>query len=137
MLFAFFVVLATLVVLIARLLKPLQYLYQCIRQDWTLLSFGLFSYVAFAFGFYGGDHPLPFGPGVVLPSLIVVLGALMHLLSTNRRDRILALLFSLALLPAAGRLEEGWWYALLFLSAVVFMPALLKLLPREKNVETA
>lgn len=137
MLLALLFVLAGIVVLVARLLKPLRYLYQGIRQDWTLLSFGLFSYVAFVFGLFGGDHPPPFGISVLLPTLIIVFGALLHLLSANRRQRILALLLSLVLLVTVGGIGEDSWLALLFLIAVVFLPALLELLPSDKKIATA
>lgn len=140
MLFVFFVILTAIVVLIARSLKPFHRLYQSIRQDWTQLSFGLLSYVAFATGFNGGDHPPPFGMSVLLPSTIVVIGALAHLLSVNRWQRILSLLIALTLLPIvipSGAEEVPAWSALLFLLAVVFLPALFEHLPRDKTSAAA
>ena len=133
MLFVFFVVLTAMMVLIARWLKLFHYLYQSIRQDWTRLSFGLFSYVAFATGFYGGDHPPPFGLSVLLPSTIVMFGALAHLLSVNRRQRILSLVLALAFLSIAlpSAEEISTWVVFLFLLGVVFLPALFELLPHE------
>jgi hypothetical protein len=135
-LFVFFVVLTAIVVLIARSLKHFHYLYQSIRQDWTRLSFGLFAYVAFTTGFYGGDHPPPFGISVLLPSTIVVFGALAHLLSVNRPQRILSLFLALALVSIVipSTEEVPSWSALLFLLAVVFLPALFELLPRNEKI---
>ncbi len=139
LLFVFFAVLSFIVRLTARLLKPLHYLYQSVRQDWTRLSFGLFSYVAFAVGFYGGDHPPPFGISVLLPSTIVVFGALAYLLNINQRQRILSLLLALALLAIAlpGAEDLPAWGAFLFLLAIVFLPALLALSSRNKKVATS
>lgn len=138
LLFVFFVVLTAMVVLLARWLKLFHHLYQSIRRDWTRLSFGLFSYVAFATGFYGGDHPPPFGISVLLPSTIIVVGALAHLLSVNRRQRILSMLLALALLAIVipGAEEVPTWGIFLFLLTVVFLPALFELLPRDKTSAT-
>jgi hypothetical protein len=137
LLFGFFVILTALIVLVARLLTPLHLLYQSVRQDWTRLSFGLFCYIAFATGFYGGDHPPPFGISVLLPTVIVVLGALLHLLSSTRRQRILALFLPPVLLPLTSHLEADWWFAVLFMISIISLPLLFDILRRDEMITPA
>jgi hypothetical protein len=80
--------------LIARAWRPLHSLYRGIRQDWTRLSFGLFTGMLVLFGGGGIDFdedPI-FTLNVFMPSLIVLAGALIYLRSTTKAQRILALL---------------------------------------------
>jgi hypothetical protein len=120
--------------LIARAWRPFHSLYQDIRQDWTRLSFGLFTGVLVLFGGGGIDHdedPI-FTLNVFMPSLIVLAGALVYLRSTTKAQRILALLVSLTLAVAVrvvgGKTFYGTYGAVV--GVIVSIPALLGLLPR-------
>jgi len=120
--------------LIARAWRPLHSLYRGIRQDWTRLSFGLFTGVLVLFG--GGGIDLDEDPiftlNVFVPSLVVLAGALVYLRSTTKAQRILALLVSLTLAVAVrvvgGKIFYGTYGAVV--GAIVLIPALLELLPR-------
>ena len=118
---------------------PTRSIYQDIHADWTRLSFGMVVFLAFAAGFYGGDHPPPFGPVVWLPSIIVVLGAFSYLLCRRRWMRSLVLLATL-LFSILGRLifpnDDIWsiWAGLL-LVAFIFLPALVGLFPRPRILQ--
>jgi len=120
--------------LIARAWRPLHSLYRGIRQDWTRLSFGLFTGMLVLFGGGGIDHdedPI-FTLNVFMPSLIVLVGALVYLRSTTKVQRILALLASLTLAVAVrvvgGKIFYGTYGAVV--GVIVLIPALLELLPR-------
>jgi hypothetical protein len=115
----------------ARAWRPLQPLYQSFRRDWTQLSFGLFLSVGILFGSIDRQEDPSLTLFVLLPPLIVLLGALAYLLSSNKAHRILAMLISLALAVgvrvADGKLFYGE-YAL-EMAAICSLPALLELLP--------
>ena len=120
--------------LIARAWRPLHSLYRGIRQDWTRLSFGLFTGMLVLFG--GGGIDLDEDPiftlNVFMPSLIVLAGALVYLRGTTKAQRVLALLVSLILAVAmrvvGGKIFYGTYGAVV--GVIVFIPALLELLPR-------
>jgi hypothetical protein len=120
--------------LIARAWRPLHSLHRGIRQDWTRLSFGLFTGVLVMFG--GGgidlDEDPTFTLNVFVPSLIVLAGALVYLRSTTKAQRIMALLVSLVLAVAVRVVFGQIFYAMYgaMVGVIVFIPALLGLLPR-------
>ena len=68
-----------------------------IRQDWTFLSYGLFAIVMLLASTVDHDESPRLTVQVLLPSLICLPGALVHLRSTSRKGRILALVISLPL----------------------------------------
>jgi hypothetical protein len=108
-------------------------IFRDVRADWTRLSFGMFVYLAFGTGFYGGDHLPPFGLGVWLPPVIVVIGAIVYLLCRSRLMRSLALLATL-LTGFLGKMvfanDDRWsLLAILLVVMLIFLPALLELLP--------
>ena len=120
--------------LIARAWRPLHSLYRGIRQDWTRLSFGLFTGVLVLFG--GGGIDLDEDPiftlNVFMPSLILLAGALIYLRSTTKTQRILALLVSLVLAVAVRVAVGKIFYATYgaVTGVIVLIPALLELMPR-------
>ena len=118
--------------LIARAWRPLHSLYRGIRQDWTRLSFGLFTVVSVLFGGIDLDEDPIFTLNVFVPSLILLVGALVYLRSTTKAQRMLALLVSLILAVAVrvvgGKIFYGTYGAVV--GVIVLIPALLELLPR-------
>lgn len=123
---------ASVLFLLSRL-PPTRHILADIRNDWTLLSFGMFTFHAFSMGMYTGDHLPPFGPGVLLPSVVVVLGAVTYLFCRGWRVRSLVLIATwvisfLGAIIFAG--TEGWaiWPVLLEAS-LIFSPALIELIP--------
>jgi len=123
---------AGILMLIARAWRPLHSLYRAIRQDWTRLSFGLFTGVSVLFGGVDHDEDPIFTLNVFVPSLIVLVGALVYLRSTTKAQRILALLVSLTLAVAVrvvgGKVFYGTYGAVV--GVIVLIPALLELMPR-------
>jgi hypothetical protein len=115
-------------------LPPTRKILTDVRNDWTRLSFGMVVFLAFATGFYGGDHPPPFGLGVWLPSAVVVLGAVAYLLSRNRLVRGMVLIGTMGIsflgkfiFPTDDPLAI--WPVLLILT-MILSPVLLGLFPR-------
>ena len=104
-----------------------------VRADWTRLTFGMMAYLAWVMGFYGGDHLPSFGPGVWLPSLIVVAGVAVYLFCRSRLQRSLALLMTMFLsfltkfiFPNDDVLPV---LPVLLLAMFIFLPALVELFP--------
>ncbi len=118
--------------LIARAWRPLHSLYRGIRQDWTRLSFGLFTVVSGLFGAIDLDEDPIFTLNVFVPSLILLVGALVYLRSTTKAQRILALLVSLVLAVAVRVVVGKIFYATYgaVTGVIIFIPALLDLLPQ-------
>ena len=133
-LLASFLAMIAAFVLLIFLAPPLRRIIQDIRADWTRLSFGMSIYLAFATSFYGGDHLPPLTLLVVLPSLVVMFCASIYLLCRPRWVRILALAvmtvtpFVQLALGAPEELQFNWFAV--FLLAIIFLPALVELLPR-------
>jgi hypothetical protein len=117
--------------LCARAWRPLQSLYQSFRRDWTQLSFGLFLSVGALFGAIDHEEDPRLTLFVLLPPLVVVLGALAYLLSTHKAQRILAMLISLGL-ALSVRLADGKGFYVEYavqMAAIIAIPALLEFLP--------
>ncbi len=134
-----------LVVLIARVWRPLRRLHESIRRDWTQLSFGL--YVALLLAQSLIYDPVPYDyqvPFEFTSSLIVVAGALLYWRSRTKSARVASLFIPAALamsVATASRIgyfdfRYGWgeirflsevWLGLAILLAA---PALLSLLRR-------
>ena len=133
----FALVLATVLVLMrtARRLRPL---YSSIRQDWTLLSFGLSVASAFMLSGIDYEEDPRLTLAVILPGVIVLLSAVAHLRSTNKIQRILSLALGLLVAVAVSALRH--WFYLFYgtiLAGIVFLPALLELLrPQSKPMLT-
>jgi len=68
-----------------------------IRQDWTYLSYGLFAIIIMLSAGVDHDESPRLTFQVVLPSLLTLAGALVHLRAKTRLVRILALVVSLTL----------------------------------------
>lgn len=117
--------------LAARAWRPLLSLYLGVRRDWTQLSFGLFLGAGILFGLIDHEEDPVLTVFVFLPSLIVLLGAFAYLRSATKAQRILAMLTSLALAigvrAAGGKFFYGGYGAVL--GVIIFIPALLELLP--------
>ena len=126
--------------------KPFKPFWSHIRQDWTYLSYCTFALVLIVSSTVDRDETPRLNFLVLLPSLLTLAGALIHLRSTNRTGRILALVGSLTFaLPVQywpvldgmmgspiARLEVfiilGGMYVLLL--AFLLAPALISLLKR-------
>jgi hypothetical protein len=117
--FAVLLVAATFL-LIVRIRHRFRPLSQSIRHDWTRLSFGLYILVILAF--WMASELVPVGyrtPYMLGGSLIFTAGALLYMRSTNKSQRILALLIcgTLAVTVAVsgrvsyyqGQLLPGLW----------------------------
>jgi hypothetical protein len=129
--------LGALFIWLIRLTPPLRKIYYDVRADWTRLSFGLYIYMAFATSFYGGDHRPPLSLAVVLPTLLILMGAVVYLLCKPRWARILALVVGVLLALLVKLLQAPGEGAIsliaLFLIALIFLPALVELLPPSKG----
>ena len=122
--------------------KPFRPFWSHIRQDWTYLSFSLFAIVLLITSSVDREETPRLTLLVLLPSLLTLTGALIHLRSTTRMGRVLALVISLTLaLPIqflqmigfpGGRSEV--YYQLLggyfILLAILLAPALTLLFKR-------
>ncbi len=111
-------------------------IYLDVRNDWTRISFGMLVFLAFYTGIYMGDHLPPFGFGVLLPSLTVLFGAIVYLLSPNQLGRIIALIVTLGitlLIKSLPANEDAWsiWASLLMI-LILFSPVLIGLFPRRR-----
>jgi hypothetical protein len=145
---------AALTVLIAAACRPLRPFYLRLRDDWTLLSFGLYGAMVMAVNMAFEDYPHPHKQlYIFVASLILVAGAWVYLRSAHLWQRSLALFAGITLSMAVAATGKAILYAnpLLWppaargftwqsevlctvflwgwLAAVVMAPALLRLLP--------
>ena len=145
-----------LIVLMAATLPPLRPFYFRIRDDWTLVSFGLYGATVLAVNMAFEDYPHPHKQlYIFVASLILVAGAWVYLRSAHLWQRSLALFGGITLSMAVAATGRAILYAnpLLWpraaprsftwqsevlstvfgwglLVAVIMAPALLRLLPR-------
>lgn len=94
---------------LTRSAQPLRQLWRAILEDWTRLSFALFSLPVWFILIYGGNKPahamlLMFGS-----TLALSLGAYLHLRSPVTAKRIIALLASLTVAYALWTISENGW----------------------------
>ncbi|MDY7078710.1 MAG: hypothetical protein SXV54_17490 [Chloroflexota bacterium] len=145
--------LTALAVLIIAAWRPLRPLYVRMRDDWTLLSFGLYGATLVAAFDTFEDYPSARWPYTIVMLLILATGALVYLRSTHPRQRALALFVAMALSMAVGAAGKAiihasplghrpyrtftWQTEALsavfqwgWLGVIVLSPALLGLLPR-------
>jgi len=128
---------AGIVVLIARVWRPLHRLHENIRRDWTQLTFGLFTALLLAQSLI--YDPIPFDyqvPFEFTSSLIVVAGALLYWRSRTKAACVASLFVSAALaLGVATASRIGYfgfkygWGEILFLSEVWLGSAILLAAP--------
>mgnify|MGYP001826078910 CR=1 FL=1 len=143
-----------LIVLMAATLPPLRPFYFRIRDDWTLVSFGLYGATVLAVNMAFEDYPHPHKQlYIVVASLILVAGAWVYMRSAHLWQRSLALVAGITLAMAVAatgkailyanaqlwpRVARGftWQSEVLFtvifwgwLVAMLMAPALLRLLP--------
>jgi hypothetical protein len=147
---------AAFAVLIAAACRPLRPFYWRLRDDWTLLSFGLYGATVMAVNMAFEDYPHPHKQlYIFVASLILVAGAWVYLRSAHLWQRSLALFGGITLSMAVAATGRAILYAnpLLWpraaprsftwqsevlstvfgwglLVAVIMAPALLRLLPR-------
>lgn len=133
-----FAISAVLIILMLRLVPPLQSLYHRTREDWTRLSFAL--YVAALIVLNGVDHDedpvMTFL--LLLPGLTVFFGALAYLRSGTRTQRLWSLVLGLAFALALATLRH--WFFILYavmLTPLVFFPLLFELQPWQGRRTTA
>ena len=144
-------------VLIVAILRPLRPLYLRIRDDWTLISFGLYGATLIAVPATFDDYPRAREPYIFAMVLILAAGAWVYMRSAHIRRRALTLFVAMTLstvVGAAGKaiiynspLRPGpsdyftWqtealsavfhWGGLMVL---ILIPALLTLLPRPNKL---
>jgi hypothetical protein len=128
---------AGIVVLIARVWRPLRRLDENIRRDWTQLTFGLFTALLLAQSLI--YDPVPFDyqvPFEFTSSLIVVAGALLYWRSRTKSARVASLFIPAALaLSVATASRIGYfgfkygWGEIFFLSQVWLGSAILLAAP--------
>ena len=147
-------------VLIAAVWRPLRPFYLRIRDDWTLLSFGLYGATLLAVLYTFEDYPSAREPYIFVLSLILAAGAWVYLRSVRPSRRALALFAAMVLSTAVGAVGKAvvysgplwhgprgsftWQTEALsavflwgWLAVVVLAPALLGLLPRPaKSLQT-
>jgi hypothetical protein len=137
-------------ILIAAVWRPLRPFYRSIRDDWTLLSFGLYGAALVGLLLTFDDYPYD-EPYTIVASLILAAGAWIYLRNTRSWRRFLALFTGLTLSMAVAATGKGiiyttsWPGLRLFtwqtevastvifwgwLVVVILTPALLTLLPR-------
>jgi len=146
---------AAFTVMIAAACRPLRPFYLRLRDDWTLLSFGLYGATVMAVNMAFEDYPHPHKqPYIFVASLILAAGAWVYLRSAHLWQRSLALFAGITLSMAVAATGKAILYAnpLLWpraarhftwqsevlctvflwgwLVAVVMTPALLGLLPQ-------
>ncbi|MBI5033761.1 MAG: hypothetical protein HZB51_24855 [Chloroflexi bacterium] len=122
-------------VLIGSVWRPLNSLYQGVRRDWTQFSFALYvGAVLLASAVDHDDYPT-LTAMVMMPSLILLLGALAYLRSTTKLHRILSMLIPLSLAIAVRIIENKEFYPAIIaiMGGIAFLPALLEFLPREEK----
>lgn len=128
--------------------RPFRTFWAHIRQDWTHLSYGLFAIIILLASSVDHDETPRLTVQVLLPSLLALTGALVHLRSPARKGRILALVISLTLaLPVwlwpifdgmmrspSSRAEILSFYsgAYFILLGILLAPALIGLLRRAR-----
>jgi len=153
---------AAFTVLIAAAWRPLRPFYLRLRDDWTLLSFGLYGAMVMAVLMAFEDYPHPHKqPYIFVASLILAVGAWVYLRSAHLWQRSLSLFAGITLSMAVAATGKAILYAnpLLWpraargftwqsevlctvflwgwLVAVVMAPALLELLPHpDKSLQT-
>lgn len=154
------IVLTLVVILITASIKPLRLFYQRIRDDWTLLPFALFGIMplvmVISFDEYQGDAPYQIGMGLIL---LASLWLYLRITQLRRKLLVLGIGITLAMaIEAIGKWilvpSQAWgvlfqWntieqatqlevisivYTWFWVMVVVFLPALLGLLPRSTRL---
>jgi len=115
-------------------------IYDDIRNDWTRLSFGMLVLLAFYAGIYMGDHLPPFSVAILVPSVVVLLGAVMYLFSPRQLWRSITLIATygvVLLMEVLVPNEEGWsiWASLTML-LIFLSPMLIGLFRRPQESQT-
>jgi hypothetical protein len=149
--------LTAIAVLLAAALRPLRSLYSRIREDWTLVSFGLYGATVMAVLYTFEDYPASRYPFMVASFLILALGAWVYMRGggasgpVDSSRRALALFAAMVLAMIVGATGKAiiyaspkWpyphsltWYTealstavlWVWVIAVILAPALLALLP--------
>lgn len=124
--------------------------YTNIRQDWTLLSYGLYACTIFILALVDGDDYPTLNFLALMPSIIGILGALVHLRLTSSLQRVLVLELSMlvgvivwtipifngmlgsweSLLVALGYLVVAWC----MLAALILVPLLVGIFSRSPKM---
>ena len=103
---------AAFAVLIAATWRPLRPFYLRIRDDWTLLSFGLYGATVMAVHMAFDDYPHPHKQlYIFVASLILVAGAWVYLRSAHLWQRALALFCGITLSMAVAATGKAILYA--------------------------
>ena len=129
---ASFTFVTAIVLLFARWESLARLLYRRVRSDWTQLSFGLYIFNAIIFSQIDHEEDPSLTILVILPSVIILLSALAYLRSSTKSQRVWSLLLGIALTTAVSTVRH--WFFILYginLIVIVFLPALLELLPRQ------
>jgi hypothetical protein len=116
-----------IVILLARYWRPLRSLSLSLRSDWTQLSFGLFILMTWLFGQIDHDEDPFLTVAVILPVILLVLGALGYMRSRWRYQQWLSLGGSLGAAMLVRIANGDWFYAFFAVPLVilVLLPPLL------------
>ena len=118
---------------------PMRPLYNGVRRDWTQFSFGLYIVAALLASSVDHDDYPTLTAMVMLPALILLLGAFAYLRSTTKPQRILSMLIALCASVAVRVLENKEFYPTMIaiLGVITFLPALFEFLPRSEKTPRA
>jgi hypothetical protein len=116
-----------IILLLARYWRPLKPLSTSLRSDWTQLSFGLFILMTWLFGQIDHDEDPFLTIAVILPVILLALGALGYMRSRWRYQQWLSLGGSLGAAMLVRIVNGDWFYAFFAIPLVilVFLPPLL------------
>jgi hypothetical protein len=131
------VILIGVMVLTFRNLHAFYPLYQSIRRDWTLLSFGLSIGVTILFSMIDHEEEPSLRLSILLPGVIMATGAVLYLRDKTKARRVLILLSSIILALIVRILDGSFFYLLagVPLGIIVFLPALLDWVPSSDSSE--
>lgn len=91
------IIFTVLFVLITLVFPPLRRVYERIRRDWTVLSFGLYGAMTLGLSLTFEDYPMERGIYAIVAVLILVVGTCVYLRSSQVRQRALVLFTSITL----------------------------------------
>lgn len=129
-LIASFTFVTAIVLLFARWVPLARLLYRRVRSDWTQLSLALYFFDALIFSVIDHEEDPNLTVLVILPSVIVLLGALAYLRSRSKRQRLVSLLLGVVIASIASAARNGYYLSFgPALLTIPFLPALLEFLP--------
>lgn len=95
--------------LLRRSLDPLRRLLSGLRQDWTLVTFGLYTFWAFAAILFDENHHPYLALFIIATALLTATGTWLYLRLPDARGRLLALIGGWAAMVLLGVLNDLTW----------------------------